>query len=284
MFDIVVIGTGAAGMSAAITAKVRNKSILLVGSAALSDKMRKAHSILNYPGLPDISGAQLADAYKKHLDSLGIEITDDRATAVYDMGSQFSVQGKSGTVYEAKAVILAVGVVNAKGIDGEAENLGMGVSYCATCDAPLYKGKTAAVIAYSADEEREAKFLSELAAKVYYIPMYKGSVSFDAENITVINEKPVSIAPRGKKLITDGGEYETDGVFVLRESIAPKDLIYGIATEGAHITVDRQMKTNIRGVFACGDITGKPYQYVKAAGEGNVAALSCVKYLDESEK
>ena len=284
MYDTAIIGTGAAGMSAAITAKVRNKNILLIGPSDMSDKMQKAHKILNYPGLPDITGAQLAEAYRSHLDSLGIAITDDRVTAVYDMGGSFSLQGRSGNMYEARSVIIACGVMSAKGIKGEEENLGMGVSYCATCDAPLYRGRTAAVIAYSAEEENEARFLAELAAKVYYIPMYKGEVSFTEENITVINEVPIEIAPRGSKLITDKGEYDTDGVFVLRDSVAPKNLIYGIETDGAHIVCDREMKTNLKGVFACGDITGRPYQYVSAAGEGNVAALSCVKYLDENKK
>ncbi|MBQ5311704.1 MAG: NAD(P)/FAD-dependent oxidoreductase [Oscillospiraceae bacterium] len=284
MYDIVIIGTGPAGISAAITAKVRNKDIILLGSDVLSDKMRKAHTVLNYPGLPDISGEGLADAYKKHLDSLDIKITADIATAVYDMGGSFSVQGRSGMMYEARSVIFATGTATAKGIPGEEENLGMGVSYCATCDAPLYKGKTAAVIAYSADEEREAAFLAELADTVLYFPMYKGDVSFEAKNIRVIYEKPVEIADRGRRLVTDSAEHSIDGVFVLRESVAPKNMMSGLETDGAHIVTDREMNTSISGVFACGDIAGRPYQLVKAAGEGNIAALSCVKYLDEIKK
>ncbi|MBQ3919837.1 MAG: thioredoxin reductase, partial [Oscillospiraceae bacterium] len=151
--------------------------------------------------------------------------------------------------------------------------------YCATCDAPLYRGKTVSVIAYSADEAKEAEFLAQLCAKVYYLPMYKGDVSFGQENITVIGGKPVRLE-RGR-LITDGGEYDTDGIFVLRESVAPAKLMYGLDTDGAHVVTGRDMSTSVKGVFACGDIAGKPYQFVKAAGEGNVAALSCVKYLDE---
>ena len=161
----------------------------------------------------------------------------------------------------------------------------MGVSYCATCDAPLYKGKTVAVIGGSPKEEAEADFMTEYAGKVYYIPLYKDEPKV-RDGIEVIREKPQSIEGRMKveKLVTDGGEYPVDGVFILRESIAPGQLMPGLATDGPHIKVDRQMATNVPGCFACGDITGKPYQYVKSAGEGNVAALSAVNYLDDKRR
>ena len=278
-YDIAVIGTGPGGVSAAVTAKVRNKSVLLIGEKDMSSKMKKAHTVLNYPGLPDITGEELARKLSAHLAAMDIPITDDRITSVYDMGGTFALQGKSGEMYSAKAVILATGVVSNAQIEGEDALLGSGVSYCATCDAPLYRGKAVSVIAYSADEAKEAEFLAQLCAKVYYLPMYKGDVSFGQENITVIGGKPVRLE-RGR-LITDGGEYDTDGIFVLRESVAPAKLMYGLDTDGAHVVTGRDMSTSVKGVFACGDIAGKPYQFVKAAGEGNVAALSCVKYLDE---
>ncbi|MBQ8978138.1 MAG: NAD(P)/FAD-dependent oxidoreductase [Oscillospiraceae bacterium] len=282
VYDIAVIGTGPGGISAAVTAAVRNKSVLLIGEKGLSSKMRKAKEILNYPGFPRTSGEELADRFQAHLDSMGIPVTEDRITAVYDMGGTFGLQGRSGEMYTARSVILAMGVVSAASIPGEDELLGSGVSYCATCDAPLYRGKTVAVIGYSPDEEAEGAFLSEVASKVYYLPMYKGDVSLDGDNIEVIHSRPVRIE-RGR-LVTDDAEYEADGVFVLRESVAPAKLIYGLETDGAHVVTDRQMQTNLKGVFACGDITGRPYQYIKAAGEGNVCALSCVKYLDETKK
>ncbi|MCR5807649.1 MAG: NAD(P)/FAD-dependent oxidoreductase [Oscillospiraceae bacterium] len=283
MFDIAIIGTGPAGISAALTAKVRNKSFVLLGEKDLSLKMRKAEKVLNYPGLPATSGEKMAQVFSEQLRSMDIDITEDKITQIYDMGSFFSLQGKSGTMYESKAVIMAMGVISATPIKGEEESLGMGVSYCATCDAPLYKGKTVTVIAYSPEEEAEACFLAEQCAKVYYIPVYKGDVSFESDNTEIVRERVTEIAPRGRQVITEGRTIETDGTFVLRAAVAAKNLIYGLDTEGAHITVDRQGLTSVKGVFACGDITGKPYQYAKAVGEGNICALSAVKYLDESK-
>ena len=282
MTDIAIIGSGIGGVSAALTAAARNKSVLLFGERDMSRKMRRAEKVFNYPGMPEISGDELADALARQIEGMGISLTEDSITAVYDMGGKFALQGKSGGMYEAASLILAMGVVNNASLAGEEENLGMGVSYCATCDAPLFKGKTAAVIAYAPEEEAEARFLSEVVERLFYFPVYKGreNVRFDRENVRVILEAPKEIAPRGKAVITDKGEYACDGVFVLRESVAPKNLIYGLETEGAHVKCDRMCHTSLKGVFACGDITGKPYQFAKAAGEGNVAALEAVAFLD----
>ena len=185
---------------------------------------------------------------------------------------------------EAKAVILATGVASAKTLPGEEALLGRGVSYCATCDAPLYRGRTAAVIGYSPREESEAAFLSEVCSRVMYFPMYpEGPVLPD--KVEVIREKPAEILKTedGPTVVTAAGKYPADGVFVLREAVAPAQLVPGLETDGAHVKVNRRMETNLPGVFACGDITGTPYQYVKAAGEGNVAAISAAAYLDRRE-
>ena len=127
-YDIAVIGTGPAGVSAAITAKVRGKKLILFGSRHLSDKVEKAHSILNYPGLPNVSGAELANAYRMQLDSLDIPITEKQVTAVYAMGDYFAIQTPDDMV-ESTAVILAAGVVTTKALPGENAFLGRGVSY-----------------------------------------------------------------------------------------------------------------------------------------------------------
>lgn len=280
-FDIAIIGTGPAGVSAAITARIRNKKILLVGHGALSDKVQKAHAIQNYPGLPAVSGKGLQEAFLGHLSSLDISITEGKVTLIYPMGDYFALQ-ISGQNYEADTVILATGVVTAKPLPNEEEFLGRGVSYCATCDAPLYKGKNVGIIGYSPKEESEADFMAEYADRVTYFPVYKDDVHVDSR-VSVVREKPVSIKAAGFKaggLVTDQGEYDFDGVFVLRDSVSPKQLVPGLTLDGPHIQVDRSMATNIPGCFACGDITGKPYQYVKSAGEGNVAALSAVSFLD----
>ena len=283
-YDIAIIGTGPAGVSAALTAKNRNKSILLLGSRQMSEKVAKAHEIRNYPGLPFVKGEDLAAAFREQLDGMDIPITESRIGAVYAMGDYFALQAGE-EMLEAKTVILATGVVMAKTLPGEEELLGRGVSYCATCDAPLYRGRTAAVIGYSPREETEAAFLAGVCSRVMYFPMYADRTDLP-ETVEVIREKPEGIlkAENGLLVKTAAGEYAADGVFVLREAVAPGQLVPGLETDGAHVKVNRKMETNLPGVFACGDLTGTPYQYVKAAGEGNVAAISAAAYIDKRTK
>ena len=283
-YDIAIIGTGPAGVSAALTAKNRNKTILLLGSRQMSEKVAKAHEIRNYPGLPFVKGEALAEAFRDQLDRMEIPVTEQRIGAVYAMGDYFALQAGE-EMLEAKTVILATGVVSAKPLPGEEALLGRGVSYCATCDAPLYRGRAAAVIGYSPREESEAAFLSEVCSRVIYFPMYPGETDLP-DRVEVIREKPVEIlkAENGLKVKTAEGEYGADGVFVLREAVAPAQLVPGLETEGAHVKVNRKMETNLPGVFACGDLAGTPYQYVKAAGEGNVAALSAAAYIERKDK
>ena len=278
--DIAIIGTGPAGVSAALTATNRNKSVLLLGSREMSEKVAKAHEIRNYPGIPMVKGSDLAAAFRDHLDRAGIAITEKRVGAVYAMGDYFALQIGEEMV-EARAVILATGVVQANLLPGEKELLGRGVSYCATCDAPLYRGKTAAVISYSPREEAEAAFLSEVCSEVSYFPMYKEETSLP-EKVRVIREKVTGIAQEdGRRIVqTEKGTYAADGVCVLREAVAPDTLVPGLEAEGPHVRVNRKMETSLPGVFACGDLTGTPYQYIKAAGEGNVAAISAAAYID----
>ena len=278
--DIAIIGTGPAGVSAALTATNRNKTVLLLGSREMSEKVAKAHEIRNYPGLPMVKGSELAEAFRDHLDRAGIAITEKRVGAVYAMGDYFALQIGEEMV-EARAVILATGVVQANPLPGEKELLGRGVSYCATCDAPLYRGKTAAVIGYSPREEAEAAFLSEVCSEVSYFPMYKEETSLP-EKVRVIREKVTGIAQEdGRRIVqTEKGTYAADGVFVLREDVAPDTLVPGLEADGPHVRVNRKMETSLPGVFACGDLTGTPYQYIKAAGEGNVAAISAAAYID----
>lgn len=283
-YDIAIIGTGPAGVSAALTAANRNKRILLLGSRKMSGKVAGAHEIRNYPGLPFVKGEEMAAAFLDQLDRMGIPVTEKRVGAVYAMGDYFALQiGEEMT--EAETVILATGVVQGKPLPGEQENLGKGVSYCATCDAPLYRGRTAAVIGYSPREETEAAFLCEVCERVTYFPQY-GAEPDLPEKAEIIREKAEGIlkGESGLAVKTEKGEYPADGVFVLREAAAPGQLVPGLETEGPHVKVNRAMETNLPGVFACGDITGTPYQYVKAAGEGNVAAISAAAYIDRKKR
>ena len=283
-YDIAIIGTGPAGVSAALTARNRNKTILLLGSRQMSEKVAKAHEIRNYPGLPFVKGEDLAAAFREQLDRMEIPVTEKRIGAVYAMGEYFALQAGE-EMLEARTVILATGVVSAKTLPGEEALLGRGVSYCATCDAPLYRGRAAAVIGYSPREEAEAAFLSGVCSRVTYFPMYPENTELP-DTVEVIREKPAEIrkAESGLTVKTAEGEYAADGVFVLREAVAPAQLVPGLETDGAHVKVNRNMETNLPGVFACGDLTGTPYQYVKAAGEGNVAAISAAAYLERKKK
>ena len=284
-YDVAVIGTGPAGISAAITLKIRNKSVILIGPAKGSEKISRAAEILNYPGLPAVSGRALADALTGHLAAMDIPVTQKRVSAVYAMGDYFGIQADTDMI-EARAVILATGVAGGNALPGEAELLGRGVSYCATCDASLYRGQSVAVIGYNEEAAGEAEFLSEVVSDVTYYPMSKYAPD-ERENLRVLREVPTAVS-RGDdgavKVVTAGGEREYRCVFILRNAVAADRLVPGLKTDGAHVAVDLNMKTNLAGLFACGDIAGRPYQYIKAAGQGNVAALSAVEYLDSKNK
>ena len=284
-YDIAIIGTGPAGLEAAITAKVRNKNILLLGGKLLSDKVNKAHTIQNYLGLPEVSGEEMQKAFQRHLEQMQIKITEDKVNAVYAMGKYFAIQGHQA-MYEADTVILACGMSTAKPFPGELENLGRGVSYCATCDGALYRGRRTVVIGYSRDEEKEADFLAELAEEVIYIPMYQEFSPWNNKVKVLQNVTPVGMEKENDHLVLKLQEQSipTDGIFILRDQVAPSQLVPGLQIENNQVIVDRGYRTNIAGLFACGDITGAPYQYIKAAGEGNVAALSAVNYLADQKQ
>lgn len=279
-YDIAIIGSGPAGLSAAINARVRKKNFILFGSQNFSEKLLKAHEINNYLGLYGKSGKEMAEAFENHLKAMDIQITEEKVTNIYPMEDSYSLLTNEG-MYEADTVILTTGVHFGKPLEGEKEFLGKGVSYCATCDAMFYKEKTAAVIGYGKSDEKEAEFLADVAQKVYYIPMYQDEVSMK-ESIEVIRDAVVEIAGSDhvEKLVLKGQEIIVDGVFLLRESVAADQLVPGLVMEDNHVLVDRKMQTNLPGCFAAGDLTGQPYQYIKAAGEGNVAALSAVNFLD----
>ena len=280
-YDIAIVGTGPGGLSAALNAKIRNKSFILFGNNTLSAKLQKAPKINNYLGFSSVSGKELGDSYGNHIKEMGIEITEERINNIYAMGEYFTLM-VNDKAYEAKTVILATGVEFSKPLEGELKFLGRGVGYCATCDAPLYKGKVVTIISSNAEGEHEANYVSELASKVYYIPLYKGEYNLN-ESILLVNDRPVEVVGEAKvnKLILKNSEIETDGIFILKDAIPPSQLVPGLKEEDGHIKVDRLMATNLKGCFAAGDCVGKPYQYIKAAGEGNIASLSAVNYLNK---
>lgn len=282
-YDIAIIGSGPAGLSAAINAKIRNKNIILFGNKDLSTKLTKAPKVNNYLGFYEVSGEALKERFQEHLKAMDIKITEERINNVYAMGSYYALIANE-KIYEAKTVILATGMEYTKPLKGELELLGKGVGYCATCDAPLYRGKIVTIIGYNKEAEHEANYVSELARKLYYVPMYISPMNL-REGIEIVQDSPVEIKGEDtvKELLLKNSTIATDGVFVLKDSISPGQLVPGLQIEGEHIKVDRNMQTNLQGCFAAGDCVGKPYQYIKAAGEGLIAALSAVSYLDSME-
>ncbi len=283
-YDIAIIGSGPAGLSAALNARIRKKSFIIFGSKNLSNKLEKAEKINNYLGFFNRSGKEIKEEFEKHIEAMDINITEEKVNNIYSMGKYFSIMANE-KIYEATTIILATGVNFGKPFKGEEEFLGRGVGYCATCDAPLYKEKVVTIISYNKQEEKEANFLATVASKVYYVPMYKEEVEVDS-SIEIIKDIPIEICgdKKANKLILKNSEIETDGIFILRDSISPGQLVPGLKLDGNHVEVDRKMQTNLKGCFAAGDIVGTPYQYIKAAGEGNIAALSAVAYIDEIKK
>ena len=283
-YDIAIIGSGPAGLSAALNARIRKKSFIIFGSKNLSNKLEKAEKINNYLGFFNRSGKEIKEEFEKHIEAMDINITEEKVNNIYSMGKYFSIMVNE-KIYEATTIILATGVNFGKPFKGEEEFLGKGVGYCATCDAPLYKEKVVTIISYNKQEEKEANFLATVASKVYYVPMYKEEAEVDP-SIEIIRDTPIEICgdKKANKLILKNSEIETDGIFILRDSISLGQLVPGLKLDGNHVEVDRKMQTNLKGCFAAGDIVGTPYQYIKAAGEGNIAALSAVAYIDEIKK
>lgn len=283
-FDIAIIGSGPAGLSAALNAKIRNKKFIIFGSNDLSTKIQKAPKINNYLGFFGMTGSQIGEKFKEHLDAMEIKITEEKINSIYSMGEYFALM-VNDKMYEATSIILATGIEYSKGLPGEEEFLGKGVGYCATCDAPLYRDKIVTIIGYNEHAEEEAEFVSELVEKLYYIPMYKSNFKAN-DKIEIVNDKPVEIKGdmKSEELVLKERTIKTDGIFILRDSISPGQLVPGLKIANGHIEVDREMKTNIAGCFAAGDCVGAPYQYIKSAGEGNIAALSASSYLANLNK
>lgn len=281
MLDCIIVGSGLAGISAALTLKANGKSFLLFGKKSLSEKIEKADLVSNYPGLTAIAGQDFCKALQAQLSAENITVTQQKVTGVYAMKEKFLVTAEGDNTYESRTVIMATGVSSVKPIVGEEEFLGRGVSYCATCDGMLYKGKTIAVFCTTKSLEHEVKYLASLAEKVYFLPLYKG-VEVDGENIETIVKMPEKIEGGFKvnSLTLKGGRtLAVDGVFMLKDSVSPSALVGGLQAESGHILINRAGETNLNGLFAAGDCTGRPYQYAKAVGEGNVAAHSVVEYL-----
>ena len=270
MIDIAIVGAGPAGYSAAITARKRDKSVVVIGQN--TGWLSRAHSISNYPGLPDISGADLLAAMRDQAVALGAQMRPGVVHQIVSMGSSFALSLGADFV-EAKRIILCTGAKQPRLLPGESELLGRGVSYCGTCDGMFYRGKRVGVIAQGPEAVSEANFLAGLCSEVVYFGTPDDALD---SKIVVSGKKPEAILGEGSVsgLKAGGEELPFDGIFIFREAAALSTLLPGLEMDGAFIRVDRQMKTNLPGVFAAGDCTGQPLQVAKAVGEGCIAAIS----------
>ena len=281
-YDVAIVGSGPAAVSAALTLKLHNKSIIWFGSKKLSPKVERSEMIANYPGVAMITGHELNRLYSEQIERAGLEITERQVTNIVSSRRGLMLQA-GDEIFRAQTVLLATGAVNPKGFPGEEELLGHGVSYCATCDGFLYPGKTIAIFCGSKEFEHEVNYLAEIAAKVYLFTSYP-DCGVNRENVVLNPGKLKAIvgteSVEGIEML-DGTRLEVSGVFVIRPAVALGKLLHGLEIDGAHIVVDRKMATNKPGVFAAGDCTGRPYQLAKAVGEGNIAAHSIIEYLDD---
>ena len=278
-YDIIVLGSGPAGLSAAVAARGRNKSVLVVGNRWQDSPLARAERVDNYLGLPALTGADLMERFTRHAEESGANLVSGKVISLMAWEGFHLTVGSE--LYEGSALILAPGVVRQAKYPGEMEYLGRGVSYCATCDGMLYRGRPVVVVGRSKDAPREAAYLKNLGCQVVYVSPQRPerldpSIPFvQASRLEVAGEQTVT------GLRADGALLPCSGVFILREAVAPADLLPGLETENGAVKVDRKLATNLPGVFAAGDCTGEPLQISKAVGEGLVAALSAAEYLDQ---
>ena len=269
MYDIAVIGGGPAGLSAAIQVRARNKSVLVVSGDDRDNPLYKTSRIDNYLGFYNVTGPELLERFRTHAGQMGAERRDGRVLNLLAVGGAYYLSIGS-EVEQARAVVLATGVVRAKKYPGEAERLGAGVSYCATCDGMLYRGKPVAVVGYTDTARQEAEFLQKIGCSVTYF------------------DRPKQCEIRGdgrvESVTCDGRTIPAEGVFILRPTMAPTELFPGLAVEQGYVTGDRRMATNLPGLFAAGDCTGGPLQVSKAAGDGLIAGQSAAAWAAAQER
>ena len=277
--DIAVIGGGPAGLSAAINAVLRNKSVKIFTNVA--NYLQKAEKVDNYLGFYNISGQELMEKFVDHANKLNVSFEYGKVIDIMKYNDMFMINF-NGKIINAKAVVLALGITKEKMLNNEEKLLGKGISYCATCDGALYKGKNIAVYGNADDIIEEANFLSSLGANVNFITVKKDIKGLN-QNINVINGIISDIIGDNKLegIIINDKYIKLDGLFLLRNSIAPNSIVKDLILEDGYIVVNRNMETNIKGIYACGDCTGNQLQISKATGEGLVAAQNAAKYIDK---
>lgn len=296
--DIAIVGGGPAGFSSAINGRTRGRSTVILSGDYHDSPLYKASIVENMPGLPGRSGAELLDSFHDHAMQLGAVHLRGRALVIMETDFGTAATGPvpgfqvayGNSFLMARTVIITTGVTSAAPFPGEEQFLGRGVSYCATCDGMLYRGRDVAVIAKSSDAVEEALHLSKIGCKV---TLFVNPADLKRWNITLPDNTFVRIANASRYKV-EGDDYVTDlvaddekipfsGIFILRSTIALSSLLSGLELDNNYIRTAKNQSTNIPGVFAAGDCTGKPLQIAKSLGEGLVAALSADAYLSALE-
>lgn len=300
MYDIIVIGAGPAGLTAALYARRAEKSVLIIEKSTFGGQITHSPRVENYPGFAVMSGTEFADKLVEQVLGQGAEIELDCVTGICGTKGDYTVKTESGE-YKAKAVIIATGSHHRQlGLDRENDFVGEGISYCAVCDGAFYKGKTVAVVGGGNTALQEAVMLSDLCQKVYIVQNLdfltgEGMLIKDVEakqNVSVIlshTVKEIIADDSFKGIVIQNGE-ETkellvDGVFVAigqkPENEPFKDIValndYGYIVSGENCLPE----TDYEGIFVAGDCRIKAIRQVTTAtADGAVSALAACKFID----
>lgn len=304
LYDVIIIGSGPAGLSAAIYAQRAKLATLVIEKAPMSGgQILNTYEVDNYPGIPGVGGFDLGSKFRAHADALGCSFVTAEVREIQEEEGKKKIVTEKET-YETKTLILATGATHRKlEVPGEEELMGMGVSYCATCDGAFFKGKTTAVIGGGDVALEDALFLARLCEKVYLVHRrdeFRGAKVlqervFETENIEVVWDsvveeiqgedmvEKISIYNKKKE---EKSELEVQGVFIA-VGIQPNTEIYRNLVkmdEGGYIIAGEDGVTQTKGVFAAGDLRTKQLrQVITAASDGANAVTSVEKYLYENQ-
>ncbi len=297
MYDVIIIGGGPAGMSAAIYAGRGGKKTAVIEGEVYGGQIALTHELENYPGIKKINGFDLGMILAEQAQSFGAEIIADRVVEIEAAGDIKRVKCAATGTIEGRTLILCMGAAaRMLGAEGEKENVGRGVSYCATCDGNFYKGKEVVVVGGGNTALEEAVYLSGIAAKVTLIHRRKGfradAASLKRAQTAGVNfllERTVKRIEKAEKGLTltldDGRIINTDGLFVAIGRNPDTAVLQGSGIEldeAGYIITDRDMRTSVGGVYAAGDVTAKKLrQAVTAAADGAIAGSMAVEYLEK---
>ena len=299
MYDLLIIGGGPAGLSAAMTARNRNLSVCVICGGAADSALHKAGHVTNYPGVPDVSGPALLETMTQQARDLGADMLRERALSAMPMGKTFGISAGKEFV-EGRALLLATGIAQRGTFPGETDYLGRGVSYCATCDGMLYRGKTVVVNGGGNTAVGDALYLAKLCKKVYLVhrrdELRASAVYRDAlrENgVEILWNSRITALRKEKRLtgvevedLRTGARRELfcDGLFVAIGRVPDTALFAGQVEldPSGYIVADETTRTSVPGVFAVGDARTKAVrQIVTAVADGAVAAHYAEEFLLE---